>query len=257
MNEDLLQRLRAGRAECPSDLLLDRLAAGELPAAQAAQLQAHTGTCPACAAHMKEARFDALPVDAAALLARIRRGMDRPSLWQRLLGSWALRAPVLAVAGACLVLVLIGRPTPHPGPIAEDPGTRAKGGAILHVHRMLSAGSEEVLSGARLAPGDRLRFVVDLPRPGYVAILGVEEGGGLYAAWPTDGTTPQARPAGSGQALPGAVALDETPGTETLYLVHCPGAAAPPRCQARGGRKPPLCPEGCALSPFVIHKDRR
>lgn len=255
---------RAGRAECPSHYLLDCLAADELPMAQAATVRAHAAQCAACGADLEAS----LPPSAHELLQRLRAQApqlaanappERRSRARRA-AVW-LGAPLALAAACALVLLLpLRRPPedaagPEPGRGAEDV-VRAKGGAAqaLHVHRLVDGRSEEVASGVRLAPGARLRFVVDLPAAGTVAVVGVESGGALYPAWPLQGEDPR-RLAGSGQALPGAVALDQVPGRETLYLVHCPGAdGAAPRCTAAGASAPPACPRGCALSAFVIDK---
>src|SRR5690606_28733233 len=98
-------------------------------------------------------------------------------------------------------------------------GVRWKGEkTALHVFRLQDGHAVEALSGDRFEPGDRLRFRIDLTEAGRVAIVGVEPTGRLYRAWPLDGPPPlMAR--GEGLELPGAVALDDAPGPETLYLV--------------------------------------
>lgn len=280
---ELFTGLRAGGAACPSDLVLDRLAAGELPGDQARSTRAHVETCEHCTARMKETSFDAFPeVDAGALLERIRRGAaakERPqdagdglptpiTAHRR---SRFLRGPAVATLAlaACLALLFVTRKaddgTGGPGGAGETGSPeviRLKGGRVLHVYRMTDTGSEEILSGTRLAPGARIRFVVDLPSEGRVLIVGREQSGALYTAWPlgpADAAQMQ-RPAGPGQALPGAVALDDKPGKETLFLVHCPTATGSPEariqplCTPRGPDAAPACPPECALSPFVLDK---
>ena len=68
--------------------------------------------------------------------------------------------------------------------------------------------------------------------------------------------------AGEGLQLPGAVALDDSLGRETLYLVHCP-ANVEPRCSAPAvgpgsdaAPASPACPAGCSLTAFVLNKSR-
>jgi hypothetical protein len=264
MKEPLFHHLRAGRSGCPSDFVLDRLVAEELPEAQAARTREHLATCAACTEHVQNSRFDALPqVNAAALLSRVRAAAsERPKrLRDRLRGFWPGRMTMLTLSGAASLAVLLLMVYVRPfgdGPVAGTgfSGLRAKGGLSLHVHRMVHGDSQEVLSGVALFPGERLRFSIDLPREGYVTILGIESGGGMYTAWPTAGSVPERRPAGRGQILPGAVALDDAPGQETLYLVLCPATGEPPRCQPGGGQKPPRCPAGCGMTPFVIDKAR-
>lgn len=238
--------LREGRPDCPSDLTLDRLHAGELPPEEAARAERHVAGCATCGARMAERRagFDALEgVDPRAMLARIRSGLDRPaSLSERLR---RLLAPLAVVATAAVALVVVTR---------EDPGTRLKGALALHVFRLAGDHAEEMVSGAAFAPGDRLRFAVDLPTEGHVAVLGVEASGTLYTAWPLDSGARTDLAAGNGIALPGAVALDAQPGRETLYLVHCPREVGPPSCASRGAGSAPACPEGCATTSFILEK---
>lgn len=278
MNPQALHQLREGKADCPSDLQLDRLHAGELGPEAAQQLNAHITGCDTCPSRMQARRsgFDAFAeVDQRVLLAGIRgRLHDDEQAARSPVRGWLRRfglivAPICAAAAALAVVALTGRPSSSTGgdPIIEGGGTRLKGGLALHVYRQVEGRtlegrlprvrSEEVLSGERFAPGNRLRFAVDLPRSGAVTILGIEADGDLYVVWP-DGANAGSgvtRPAGNAQELPGAVSLDSSPGKETLYLVHCPDSSEAPRCTSQGAGSRPLCPKGCSQVPFVIDKE--
>ncbi|HZI14521.1 MAG TPA: hypothetical protein VE153_29405 [Myxococcus sp.] len=238
--------LREGRPDCPSDFTLDRLHAGELPSQAAAEAERHVAGCAECGARMagRRAGFDGLEgVDPRAMLARIRSGLDRPpSLLERLR---RFMAPLAVAATAAVALLVFTH---------EAPGTRLKGPLGLRVFRLAGEHAEEMVSGAAFAPGDRLRFTVDLPGGGHVAVLGVEASGALYTAWPLEAGATTRFEAGSGLELPGAVALDAQPGRETLYLVHCPLEVGPPRCASRGAGSAPECPEGCATTSFLLEK---
>lgn len=270
-------RLRAGDPGCPSDLMLDRLAVEELRGAAAEPVRAHLTTCAACTARMAQRSFAAFPqVDERVMLAAIRRGAFEPRTWRERAGRWlaglgTARAPLALAAGLGSLLLLLRPPAPLGGDLgrtgdeqpqsrgdARDPDSvRQKGGLMLRVYRQVGEGSEEVPSGGRFAPGDVLRFVVDLPSEGHISVLGVEQGGALYTAWPRPSQKESTRrPLGAGQRLPGAVSLDSSTGPETLYLVHCTVAAGPPACRAAQGSAPPACQPGCALSPFVVNKAR-
>jgi hypothetical protein len=135
-----------------------------------------------------------------------------------------------------------------------NPTTRMKGSLALHVFRLQGEHSEEVLSGDRFAPGDRIRFSVDLPAEGQVKVLGVESSGALYTAWPLDSGVQTRLEKGNGIELSGAVSLDANPGRELLYLVRCPVEVGPPDCTSGGADAKPVCPSGCAMSPFVLDK---
>lgn len=255
MSELELHTLRAGRPDCPSDFALDRLHAGELPPEEANKLERHVAGCADCGARMAERRagFSALEgVDPRAMLARIRTGLEAPErapLSSRLV-RWVRRllGPAAVLATAAIAFLVINGRQIEPG------GTRMKGSLALHVFRLQGERSAETSSGDTFAPGDRLRFVVDLPTEGHVAVLGVEASGALYTAWPLDPELPTRMRAGKGLELPGAVALDEQPGRETLYLVLCPPESGPPSCTSAGPGVKPTCPAGCQSSPFVLEK---
>lgn len=257
-------RLAAGNPGCPSDFALDRLHAGELQDEQAASLRAHISGCALCPDRMatRQAGFAAVPqLDERVLLAGIRRRMDEAppaSLIDRVLGTLRrLSKPLSLAAGVALLAIVLVSRTSSTGD--RDSGleqTREKGALALSVFRLQDGRAQQTISGDHFVTGDRIRFVVDLPTAGNVAVLGIEPKGGLYVAWPTQ-PRDASRPAGKAQELPGAVALDASVGKETLYLVLCPGKSVLPAtaCQAVLPGEPPTCPRGCQLTPFVLNKN--
>ncbi|MBN1209790.1 MAG: hypothetical protein JXB05_33380 [Myxococcaceae bacterium] len=248
--------LRHSRPECPSDWMLDRLHAGEVAESEAGEARQHIAGCETCTARMaeREAGFSAIDgIDPRAMLARIRAGVDsraRTSLFDRI-RAWGrgLLTPVALAAAAAVAVVIVT------GGEQIEVDTRMKGGLALHVFRLAGDHAEEALSGDRFAPGDRLRFSVDLPGEGHVSVLGIEAGGALYTAWPLEPGVQTRFAAGTGIELPGAVALDDQPGRETLYLVHCPSTVGTPACTLDTSGKP-RCPKSCAMTPFVLDKAR-
>lgn len=263
MNPQALEKLRAGDPSCPSDLDLDQLHQGELLETVSARLLEHVNGCAACSARMasrKAGWAEIADVDPRPLLAGIRRRLDeepaaqgRRSLWGKLA---FILAPIAAAATVLAIVSLGTRSTPLPPGNGDSLGVREKGGIALKVHRFASGGSQRVLSGERFVPGDRLRFVVDLPAAGHVNVLGVESSGSLYLAWPIEKGTATLRQAGSNQELPGAVVLDSSLGRETMYLVYCPQTVGVPSeiCKTAGPGAPPACPPQCASTPFVLDK---
>jgi hypothetical protein len=246
-----LDALRSGLPDCPSDLALDRLEAGELPPAERQALEAHAAGCPGCTARLasRRAGFAAFPeLDERKLLAALRRAEPQASPWTPL---WAELGGLAALAAA----VALGLWVKPSGLDLGEAGLRAKGSLGLHVYRLRGEQVEAAVSGDTFAEGDRLRFAVDLLQPGRVRVLGVEQSGALYTAWPLDPALPTQRQAGPDQPLPGAVTLDGSPGQETLYLAWCPVDAGEPRCAApaRAGDRP-TCQPGCLLTPFVLRK---
>jgi hypothetical protein len=133
---------------------------------------------------------------------------------------------------------------------------REKGGLSLQVVRLVGDHTERPLSGDAFHAGDRLRFIVDLPSAGHINVLGSEATGGMYVGWPTQEGGATLRSAGKRQELPGAVVLDSSVGRETIYLAFCPAAVGVPAvvCHAGAVGAPPSCPDGCALTPFVLDK---
>lgn len=246
--------LRQHRPECPSDWMLDRLHAGALAEPEAGATRQHIAGCEACTARMaeREAGFNAIgEVDPRAMLARIRAGVEsraRPSLLDRV-RAWGrgFLAPIALAAAAAVAIVIVT------GNEQTGDTTRIKGGLALHVFRLAGDHAQEALSGDRFAPGDRLRFTVDLPAEGHVSVLGVEAGGALYTAWPLEPSMQTRFAAGTGIELPGAVALDDQLGRETLYLVHCPIEVGTPVCTL-GTDSKPSCPKSCAMTAFVLDK---
>lgn len=247
-----INQLRAGHADCPSDLALDRLHANECNAEESGRLEKHIAGCDACPARMEERRagFNAIAeADPVRMLAAIRRGADKPAGVEQVL-AWARRllAPVAIVAAASIMLI-----TRKPPEIATG---QFKGAMALHVYRLAGEHAEEVSSGSPFSPGDRLRFAIDLPHDGTVRVLGVEANGTLYTAWPSDPREPTNRLAGPAVELPGAVELDQTVGRESLYGVWCPPPVDAVLCHSVGPGKAPECPASCKLSAFALEKRR-
>lgn len=196
----------------------------------------------------RRAGFAAFPeADPRRILARVRSAQPAPERgWLR-----ALLIALTPVTIGALVLVALPRGAHH-----EDPrdAVTLKGWG-LHVYRLAGDHAERALSGDRFAPGDRIRFAVDLPGDGQIAIVGVEASGSLYTAWPQDGRTAAFQKEGRNIELPGAVMLDESRGKEVLYLVYCPASASPPACTSAGPDAQPRCPDACDLSSFVLVKE--
>lgn len=251
-----LGKIRRGREGCPSTLRIERYVAGELGAEERTTIEAHAETCAHCPADIARARggFAVWPeLDAAKSFAEVVARAERSKRARRWRGVLIAAGPLAFAA----LLFLVLRPPTEQGPSMRLPstslGVRTKGQTVLRVFRQTPSGSEELTSGAEVYAEQRLRFVVDLPSQGAIAIVGVEASAKLYTAWPLTVGGSTVRDAGPSQELPGAIALDGSRGRETLYLVHCPGASEPPRCRENPAG-PPLCGEGCSLSPFVLEK---
>lgn len=268
MDQQTLEKLRGRADSCPSNTDLNQLHTGELDAQAAAGLERHVASCPDCQSRMamRKAGFAAIPdVDSRRLLDAIqRRGrqQDKPKLARK--RSWPRRAAYVLTslaAAAALSIVVLGQRTQTPTFPDESPGVREKGARALYVYKLIGDRAERTVSGDHFKSGDQLRFVVDLPSPGHINVFGVEASGEIYVAWPRSEGVSTLRAAGKQQELPGAAALDNSGGRETLYLVHCPVTVGPPAvvCQIKNVHKPaspPSCPNDCVQTPFVLNKSQ-
>lgn len=261
MDLQALRNLRADEQDCPSELELDEYVTDGLSSDDKAKLSEHVETCAKCQTKIasRKARFAAFPeVHPDKLLAGIEQRLSveapkrpQPPAMRRFV---MILTPVFAAAAALALIVAT-----RGGPVDVTGETvREKGSLVLRVHRLAGNHTEQVLSGSQFAAGDKLRFVVDLPGPGQINILGVESKGGVYVAWPSSDGEKTQLAGGKFQELPGAIVLDSSMGKETLYLVSCPTAVVPATaCRAETsatGEANLACKEGCLMTPFVMNK---
>jgi hypothetical protein len=245
---------RSRGAECLSDLLLDRLVAGEI--ADPAEAQTHLASCPRCAERKAEldrvrAEVSERPVPRA--LARAFAGKPR-----RRLRPWQPALAAGLAAAAATVILLRPAPAPPPPRSPEYTGTRAKGGGA-HFQLYVRHGdtTRAALSGEVVAPGDTLQLSCSSPEPGFVAVLSRDGAGTVSVYVPGE---PDARAlvpiaAGHDVPLPASTVLDATLGQETLYALFCPErlALAPLVDELR--RTGTLdAPTGCRLEPIRLDK---
>ncbi|MCB9546952.1 MAG: hypothetical protein H6706_14020 [Myxococcales bacterium] len=244
-------RSRDGDEPGPSSLDLDRLAAGGGDAGLRAEVEADPALRNELA--RRQQGLDGLPgVDAAALKARVLAAAAPPPArrwpaWLR--APWAWSAIAVGAAAAAAVVIAVRPPV-------SAPTVRAKGALKLMVFRQVGDDEAvEAISGDAFHAGDRLKFKVSLPEAGRVRVAGVDAEGTLYTAWPLPehAGADEVLPAGDAVFLPGAVALDDAPGPEQLFLVHCPPDVEP-ACASAGPGAPPRCPAGCATTPFTLNK---
>ena len=238
--------------------LLERLHLGELPADEQERLRA--ALTPADRARLAELAAD----DAAILLthppariaAEVRRRLGgdrrRRALW--------LAAPGVAVAAAALAFAILARPEP-PVAAVEGPAEHvtAKGDPRLLVFRRTAAGSEPLLPGAAVAPGEELRlgWLVDAPVRG--AIVSLDGRGVVTPHWPSAGAATLQR---GRVLLDHAYALDDAPDFERFVLVVGPEAdldSAVRAARAVAGApdaatRPLPLPPGCTQTDVLIRK---
>jgi hypothetical protein len=218
---------------CPSEFALERLRLGELEGGAAGRATAfHVACCDACAKRSAaiSGAPPSFPLDAVwrevhgqaphgrvrELRAdhRARQAVDHTRVGRRLAVAFvAAVATVAAAAGAVLLL----RPRP--------PADLVKGGPWALTVIAKPRGREEVTriaSGARLSPGDRLRFEVSTTWPlGYAVIIGLDSAGLVSPLVPSEGQAIEIT-RGHRVLFDGAVELDQSTGMERIDLLGCP-----------------------------------
>jgi hypothetical protein len=203
---------------CPSELELDRWLLAGRPADHA--VFAHAAGCPACQSRL-QAATDAqvlvappvLATHVADVLARAQARQAERSPWRRWLDDgwrWALVPAVVLAVGLVVLAVRPGPAPVHPRGAVE--GWKAGGEVALQV----LAGGEPVQSGAVLDPGTVLTLRVTVARPGFLALVSVEEGGRVSRILPTRGARPMPVTAGVVSAQGGVAAAQ---GVERVYAL--------------------------------------
>lgn len=252
MNRDSLPALirRSLPEECLSDLVLDRLRCGEMPALVAQAAERHLLECERCRgraaqqAAAAEELSGALPplyallgertflaavappvsdmapsdsaandtglIEAALSDGRTRRQPSNVTSFRR--PPWW--APAVAVLSAAAALALfLGRPAEPEGDI------RLKGlSGELDVF-VKRAGKVFRWQAEPLRPGDQLRYSFRAPEPLHVMVLSRETSGAVNQYFPAE---PRSFAVDQGVTLSkGATELDATLGRETLWAIFC------------------------------------
>lgn len=204
-----------------TDIELERLIAGDFPAARAAELEAKATDADRARREELQAEHAAFlgTVDVDAEVRAIGRKMEKLEPEKKPAASWWrwIFAGGALAAAAAAVLVLVGR---------RDSGTTTgddigvKGDSItLVVHAADTDGSHKLASGDAIAPGTRIRFEVGAPRRGYITVIGFDARGATTVYYPYGGAEAAVYDPTTGGLLPGAIAVDATPGAEKYFAV--------------------------------------
>jgi anti-sigma factor RsiW len=205
-----------------SSFTLDALALGALPAAEAALAHAHLAGCAACTSQLEAVRASGEEFARSVLprtLARVHERAARPA-WTRFLRAWTLLPVSALAAAAVLMLVLHGSATLAPTTRAgDDSGLAIKGGATLRVFADHESHVFQVRDGDRLAPGDRIRFVVEPAGLPYLLVASVDGKGTPSIYYPYDARVSGRLTQAITIELPGSIVLDAAPGPERLFAL--------------------------------------
>lgn len=195
--------------------LLEQHHLGLLDGAPGQAAQDHLARCEACRARLQELQafdiaFHAEPAHAPELFARRVLGrLERRASARKPRLAWGWLTGMMVPAAAMAALLLFHAHQPAGDDLA------VKGGARL----TLATRGGPLVDGARVHPGDDVRFVVGAPEPRQVLVLGLNEKGELFPYYPLHGE--RSAPVGAGQAvvLPGSVVLDGQLGRERFYVL--------------------------------------
>jgi hypothetical protein len=192
---------------CLSDHVLDRLVAGELHGAPADEARGHLSTCGVCTA-----QFETFREGASHFPSEVSIQAEVKAVCQRQRRHTIRRfAMSFSGAAAAVLLALVVLP-------AEEPAVRTKGGLSLEVIAKHGDGKvEQVLPGARLSPGDAIRFRIASEEGGYLAIAGIDSAQvvSIYHAPVKIERSEKER------LLEGSIILDGTLGPEQIAAIVC------------------------------------
>jgi hypothetical protein len=204
-------------ASCPSEFALERLRFGELAGhPEESLLLAHLGECSECRQRQRAlAETESPELDGAAIWSCASAGPNagRPAWWRR----GRLRWPAIAVAGAtaAAAIVMLAR---HPSPDVLTKGSAARLGVIV---KRRDGSTMRIEPGARLSPGDRLRFEVATRSPeANIALVLLDSAGAVTRLAPR-GDRPLSIAGGKPVLLDETVELDGNLGAERMVLVSC------------------------------------
>lgn len=242
--------------ECPSELALDRLMAGELAEGAASAARTHLDGCARCATRMAAfaADRDAFRADTPPLVRPAAPAPARP--WTERLRRWFLPVGGLAVAAAAVILFLV---LPRGGEQEPgDGGTRIKGSERLGVYVKRGEVVSRLASGDVVHPSDELVFTTTTSVPRFVVVIGrttLDEGGGSISPVFPDAESAVEVPAGVDAPLPGGFELDdEVLRTEEFFGFFCDRAVLVAELsRALVGRGEPRV-EGCTVDRVALEK---
>jgi hypothetical protein len=242
-------------AECPSELRLDRLLAGELLAADRDTVERHLVGCARCTVRRRRRQEEkrlfgdtwSPPGQAPGAAFAHRRSAS--------VGRW------MGVAAVAAAILLVAVPLLRGTRPAET--TTAKGQLWLRffVRDGASGAVRPGTPNEPVHPGDALRFAIDRRIVGnrYVAVVARDASGKVTVYFPEPGGAAAPAPATADGLLPYSILLDDTLGPEVLQALLCgqPVELAPV-VQALRRQPGELAPPAtCAIESITLIKRAR
>ena len=215
------------------ELLVERLAKGELSASEAARVRAALG-------EDADARLRAIEQDDGATLARLPAAEVARVVRGRVAASEPVRTsapprwwiPVGAFAAASLAVWCAVRPGDDgvltiddrgEGGMLVDPSdgdvVRIKGDAVLTIDRLAGVGSERLAQGASVHAGDRLQLQYRAGDRGHGTIVSIDGGGVATLHFPSSPVASTRLREGGIVALDHSYELDDAPRFERFFFV--------------------------------------
>ncbi len=239
--------------KCPSRYSLVAWKSGELSEGEAARVAEHVAECETCAAEVtgfednwreygvvadqrRSALVDQLqrlddPPDAATPIPLDLDGGVRRRRRVRLVGL-AAAAVVVTFAIFQFVDSFTARET------SDD--ILFRGEIAVAVYAQRDNAQFRVNNGAQLKPADAVRFVVTIPREGWLSVFAVDATGQVSPFYPDTRPEGDPRPLRLKRAgrheLPGSIVLDHSLGEETFFIAFSPAEFDRRRVHARLSR---------------------
>jgi hypothetical protein len=205
----------------PARLALEQYAFDPDALGRVSDVQAHVMTCETCTATVESWRAEQqtylMTRPAAAFLhsldGKVESGPWHFPRWTR--SGWIAGVPALA---ASLLLVLLVR-----SPAKDDEAVRFKGTSLsLEVAVRRAEGTSFLPEAGELREGDHLRFVVSVPREGYLFIANLDDQGRFTRYYPPDQTRSQKVEELKKSPLPNSVVMDSFVGRELVLMAFSP-----------------------------------
>ena len=157
-------------------------------------------------------------------------------------------AAVFVLAAIVLLMLMLNNGT----------GSDSTDGAIppgtMELQIVTADGAPPLPSGATLPAGAQIRLRATVRRSVHAMVMGQEEGGRLFVAWPAASAASRAIPGHeSPQFLDGGLTMGDSTGAEVMALIACsrPFLAGAVRSVGRGEL---AGPDGCAIVTVAYRK---